>query len=142
MPTAVPFNDNTIDVTDVPVYGSIAAGYPDRVESGAAIGQLQVDVETAGLKRSGAPIFALKVDGESMIEAGIMDGDVVIIEQKEARNGDIVAALIDNETTLKRFIQEPGRPPYLKSENVNYPSFHPVTELMVQGVAKSVVRSL
>lgn len=141
-PNITPFNDNTIEVTDIPVYGNIAAGYPDRVESGAAISQLQVDVHTAGLQRSNHQVFALKVEGESMIDAGIMDGDIVIVEQKEARNGDIVAALIDNETTLKRFIQEPGRPPYLKSENKRYPSFHPVMELMIQGVAKSVVRSL
>ena len=50
--------------------------------------------------------YALKVRGESMIDAHIMDGDVVIMENKPASNRDIVAALIDGETTLKRLVIE------------------------------------
>jgi SOS-response transcriptional repressor LexA len=53
-----------------------------------------------------------------------------------------VAALIDGETTLKRYIQKKSEPPYLKAENKFYPELYPVTELTVQGVAKAVVRSL
>ncbi len=52
-------------------------------------------------------LFMLKVSGESMIEAGILDGDLAIIEKTDsANNGDIVVALIDNEATLKRFFKE------------------------------------
>lgn len=129
------------DVVDIPVYGNIAAGYPDGVEPGGEIGRLQIDVQTAGIRRARRN-FALKVRGDSMIDASINDGDIVIFEHAPAKDGDIVAALIDGETTLKRFIQKPGRHPYLKAENPNYPQLHPVTELVIQGVAKAVVRSL
>jgi len=133
--------EGTTEVTDIPVMGSIAAGYPDRVEPAGEIGQLQVDIQTAssfGRYRS----FALQVRGESMVDADIYDGDSVIVEPREPRDGDIVAALIDGETTLKRYIHKPGEPPYLKAENRLYPELYPVDELCVQGVAKAVVRSL
>lgn len=131
----------SLEVVDIPIYGSIAAGYPDGVESGGEIGRLQIDTETAGIRRSRRS-FALRVRGESMIDVGIFDGDTVIVEQCPPRDGDIVAALIDGETTLKRFISKPGRSPYLKAENRNFPELHPVAELVVQGVARAVVRNL
>ena len=133
--------EGTTDVVNIPIMGSIAAGYPDRVEPAGEVGQLQVDMQTAGSfgrYRS----FALQVCGESMINAEIYDGDNVIIEPREPRDGDIVAALIDGETTLKRYIHKPGEPPYLKAENEIYPELYPVNELCVQGVAKAIVRSL
>ncbi len=129
------------EVVDIPIYGSIAAGYPDGVESAGEIGRLQIDAETAGIRRS-RRAFALKVRGESMIDAGIFDGDIVILEPRPPKNDDIVAALIDGETTLKRFIQKRGKAPYLKAENKVYPQLHPVAELVIQGIAKAVVRNL
>lgn len=133
--------EEALEVVEMPIYGSIAAGFPDGVESGGAVGRLQIDAETAGIRRSRRS-FALKVRGESMVDVGIYDGDTVIIEQCAAQDGDIVAALIDGETTLKRFINKPERAPYLKAENRNYPELHPVSELVVQGVARAVVRNL
>ncbi|HVU38276.1 MAG TPA: transcriptional repressor LexA [Opitutales bacterium] len=133
--------EQSFEVVDIPVYGSIAAGYPDGVEPGGAIGRLQIDVNTAGIRRA-RRAFALKVRGDSMIDAAINDGDIVIFEQAPAKDGDIVAALIDGETTLKRFVQKPGRHPFLKAENPHYPQLHPVSELVIQGIAKAVVRSL
>ncbi|MDP0501714.1 MAG: transcriptional repressor LexA [Verrucomicrobiota bacterium JB022] len=130
-----------VDVVEIPIYGHIAAGYPDGVEPAGEIGRLQIDIDTAGIRRS-RRCFALKVRGESMIDAGILDGDTVIIEQSPPRHLDIVAALIDGETTLKRFIAPAGRAPYLKAENRNYPELYPVSELVVQGVAKAIVRNL
>jgi repressor LexA len=130
-----------LDVIEIPIYGSIAAGYPDGVESGGAVGRLQIDAETAGIRRS-RRTFALRVRGESMIDVGIFDGDTVIVEQCLPKDGDIVAALIDGETTLKRFMNKSGRPPYLKAENRNFPELHPVSELVIQGVARSIVRNL
>lgn len=129
------------EVVEIPVAGAIAAGYPDRVEPAGEIGRLQVDIGSAGFS-SRRRSFALQVRGESMIDAEIYDGDMVIIEPREAKDGDIVAALIDGETTLKRYIQKGGEPPYLKAENKFYPELYPVNELTVQGVAKAVVRSL
>ena len=133
--------ENAIDIIDLPVYGNIAAGYPDGVEASGEIGRLQVDVETAGHHRS-RRCFALKVQGESMVDAGINDGDTVILEQRPPKNNDIVAGLIDGETTLKRFIKKSGCAPYLKAENKLFPELYPVAELIIQGVAKAVVRDL
>lgn len=130
-----------LDVVDIPIFGHIAAGFPDGVETGGEIGRLQIDIESAGIRRS-RRCFALKVRGESMIDVGIYDGDTVIIEQSPPRDGDIVAALIDGETTLKRFMNKPGSAPYLKAENRNFPELHPISELVVQGIAKAVVRNL
>lgn len=131
----------SLDVVEIPIYGSIAAGYPDGVETSGEIGRLQIDVETAGIRRSRRN-FALRVRGESMVDVGIFDGDTVIVEQAHPRDGDIVAALIDGETTLKRFVSRNGRSPYLKAENRLFPELHPVSELVVQGVARAVVRNL
>jgi len=133
--------DGNIEVVDLPIYGSIAAGYPDGVEPSGEIGRIQVDSATAGINRSRRP-FALKVRGDSMFNAGIYDGDIVIVESGEPRNGQIVAALIDGETTLKRYICDPDATPYLKAENPDYPELHPLNEMMIQGLAKAVVRSL
>ena len=75
-----------------------------------------------------------------MIGAHILDGDIVILEDRQtAQSGDIVAALIDGETTLKRYVNERGRP-YLKAENPSYPNLVPAQELRIQGVMTSLVR--
>lgn len=136
---AMPYD--TTDVLDIPVYGSIAAGYPDGVEPGGAVGRLQMDFETAGVRKA-RQAFAVKVRGESMLDAGIHDGDIVIVEKRLAEDGEIVAALIDNETTLKRYIAKAGKAPYLKAENASYPDLFPVSELTIQGVVKALVRHL
>ncbi len=85
-------------------------------------------------------VFALKVRGESMIDAHICDGDTVILEVREPRNGDVVAALIDGETTLKRYVVEGGRP-FLRAENEAFPDLVPVRELMIQGVLVALLRN-
>jgi repressor LexA len=133
--------DKAIDLIELPIYGNIAAGYPDGVEASGEIGRLQVDIETVGHHRS-RHCFALKVQGESMVDAGIFDGDTVILEQRPPKNNDIVAGLIDGETTLKRFVKKSGCAPYLKAENKLFPELYPVAELIIQGVAKAVVRDL
>lgn len=133
--------ENAEEVVSIPLYGAIPAGYPDRVESAGEIDQIQVDIQTAGIQRA-TQSYALKVRGDSMIDAAIYDGDTVIVETGIARDGDIVAALIDEETTLKRFIHKSGEHPYLKAENPDYPSLYPVENLVIQGIAKAVVRSL
>jgi repressor LexA len=136
-----PTGPDVLETESIPVFGSIAAGYPDGVESSGVVDRIQVDQPTSrNLRHRGT--FALRVRGDSMIDAGIFDNDVVIIEPKPARNGDIVAALIDGATTLKRYIDRPGSPPYLKAENAAYPELHPLGELIIQGVASSVVRKL
>ncbi len=138
--TEAPPSDS-LEVIDMPVYGNIPAGFPEGIEQGDAIDRIQVDIRSAGIRRSRRS-FALKVRGDSMIDAGIYDGDMVIIEPALPNDGDIVAALIDGATTLKRFIKPPHKPPYLKAENKNYPELHPVSELVIQGIARSIVRKL
>ncbi len=124
-------------IVDMPIYGAIPAGYADDTVP-ESDGTLSVDVRSMGLTvRSKA--YALKVRGESMIDAHIMDGDHVVLEYREPRDQDIVAALIDGETTLKRFVND-SKKPYLKAENVDYPELHPVEELLIQGVMVGLVR--
>lgn len=122
---------------DIPIYGTIPAGLPaeERQESDGCI---SIDLNTIRLPR-GARVFALKVRGDSMVNAGILDGDIVAMEFKEAKNGDIVAALIDGETTLKRYIVQRGKP-YLKAENPRYPDLIPAQELVIQGVQIALFR--
>ena len=125
------------EVVDIPIYGSIAAGMAEAVEEQKE-GCVSIDVASLGIERN-ARTFALKVRGESMIDAHICDGDTVILEFREPRHLDVVAALIDGETTLKRFIVEKGRP-YLRAENENYPDLIPARELIVQGVMVGLLR--
>ena len=74
-----------------------------------------------------------------MIDAHICNGDTVILEFREPRKGDIVAALIDGETTLKRYLVAKGRP-FLRAENPNYPDLIPAQELIIQGVLIALLR--
>lgn len=125
-------------IIDIPIYGQIPAGYGDDGVPEPE-GQLSVDVRSMGISiRSTA--YALKVRGDSMIDAHIMDGDVVVMEDKPAVNRDIVAALIDGETTLKRLVIE-NRKRYLRAENADYPDLMPLQELLVQGVMVGLIRN-
>jgi len=125
------------EIVDIPIYGMIPAGYGDDTEP-VADGCLSVDTRSMGLARA-ADAFALRVRGESMIDAHILDGDHVVLEKKEPRNQDIVAALIDGETTLKRYLMN-NRKPFLKAENELYPDLIPARELLIQGVMVGLVR--
>ncbi len=128
-------------VVDLPVFGSIAAGFPDGVESGHAVDRLQVNL--GAVDRSAREhTFALKVRGDSMVDAGINDGDDVVVERRPPRDGDIVVALIDGQSTLKRLVRPKSGRPFLRSENRRYPVMHPLEELVVQGVATALVRRL
>ena len=74
-----------------------------------------------------------------MIDAHICSGDTVILEFREPRNGEIVAALIDGETTLKRYVVQNGKP-FLHAENPDFPDLIPARELIVQGVFVALLR--
>ena len=125
-------------VVDIPIYGQIPAGMSTLAEENIE-GHVALDFESLNASRS-ARTFALRVRGDSMIGAHILDGDIVILEDRQtAKSGDIVAALIDGETTLKRYVTERGRP-YLKAENPRYPDLVPARELRIQGVMTSLVR--
>ena len=125
------------EIMDIPVYGEIAAGMAQDVEP-ERDGCVSIDVTSIGLSNS-TKAFALKVRGDSMIDAHICDGDTVVLEMREPRNGDVVAALIDGETTLKRYVVNRGRP-YLQAENEMYPDLIPLSELVIQGVMVALLR--
>lgn len=92
--------------TAVPVLGRVAAGLPILAEENYA-GTLHMD---SAMMPHNAPVFALIVAGNSMIEDGILDGDHVFVRQQpDVRNGDIIVALVDGEATCKRLFREKGR---------------------------------
>lgn len=127
-----------VRITDIPIYGEIPAGMAVLAEQSAE-GHVSLDTANVNASKNGRT-FALRVRGDSMIDAHILDGDIVILEdRKDAHNGDIVAALIDGETTLKRYVVEHGRP-FLKAENPMFPNLVPARELRIQGVMVSLVR--
>jgi len=121
----------------IPIFGSIPAGLPSEATEEAE-GMLELGLEMLRLPAQ-AQVFALRVRGDSMIDAGILPGDTVVLEQREPRPGDIVAALIDGEVTLKRYLLQHGQP-YLKAENPAYPDLVPVRELLIQGVQVALFR--
>jgi repressor LexA len=126
-------------VVDIPVFGAIPAGPPQR-RSQESEGCLTVDVATLNVPPS-PRLFALQVRGDSMTGRHILDGDLVVVEHgRNPKPGDVVAALIDGESTLKTFVQERGRPPCLRAENPRYPQLHPAQELVIQGVVVQVIR--
>lgn len=104
-----------VKLVKVPVLGTIAAGIPIFAEENMD-GEILVDESNIGKGR----FFALRVRGDSMINAGIMNGDLVIIRRQPlAENGDIIAALIDSEATLKRLSLSNGEV-LLLPENEKY----------------------
>ena len=126
-------------LVDIPIFGQIPAGMAAAdIEQSESEGCVTVDIATIGIPRN-ARTFALRVRGDSMIDAHICDGDIVVLEVRQPREGDVVAALIDGETTLKRYLVDNGRP-FLKAENELYPDLIPVAELVVQGTMVALVR--
>jgi repressor LexA len=125
-------------VLNIPLLGSIPAGPPQKSWQEAQ-GCVSVDITTLGIKPT-PRTYALRVKGDSMIGRHILDGDIVVVEHGQTpRNGDVVAALIDGESTLKTFVTEKGKP-YLRAENPRYPKLIPAAELVVQGVMVAMIR--
>ena len=133
--------DGSGGLCGIPLLGMIPAGMPEGMEAG--MGEegrnLFLDPESVPCVRTGKS-FALEVKGDSMIGAGILEGDHVVLEQAAPRNGDIVAALIDGEVTLKRYLLRDGSP-FLRAENPSYPDLIPAAELLVQGVFRALLRT-
>jgi peptidoglycan hydrolase-like protein with peptidoglycan-binding domain len=108
--------------------------------------RLEVGVSNSDVKELqkllSALVFLLRARGESMINAGIYDGDLVIVRPtKEAKHNDIVVALLHDEATVKRFIQIKNRS-YLKAENPDFKNIYPKEEWMIQGKVVGVIRNL
>ena len=125
------------DTSHIPLLGRVAAGFPiEAVESSEYI-----EIPKSMVRR-GAPSFALKVKGDSMVDENISDGDYVIIQkQKHANNGDLVVAIIDNNATLKRFYKK-SEGIELHAANKNYSPIRvqPSSQFEILGVLTGVIR--
>ena len=122
----------------VPVMGNVQAGSPhlaeEHIEEWINLPQTLI--------KSRRDVFLLRVRGDSMINAGIYEGDLVIVRPtKDVKNNDIVVALLHDEATVKRFIQIKNRA-YLKAENPDYKNIYPKEEWIVQGKVVGVIRNL
>ncbi len=125
------------DVAHVPIVGTVAAGTPilaaENIED-------YIDVPLTRRSLREHDLFALRIKGESMIEAGILDGDIILVKKENvARNGEIVVALIGDEATVKTFYQENG---YfrLQPENSTMAPIIVRDELIILGKVVSVHR--
>lgn len=124
------------DTVKIPVLGNIPAGSAVLSEENV---EDWITIEEGRVKHP-EKSFVLKVRGDSMINAGIFEGDYVIASSdKSPKNGDIVVALVDTGSTVKRYMLERGKS-YLKPENENYSNIYPEQELIIQGVVVGVLR--
>lgn len=90
-------------VRRLPIYGEIAAGSARESE------QVELGTLTISKKVVNDPCFGLRVVGNSMVDAGILEGDILIVERGHVKSGEIVVALLDGETTVKRYVRKDGR---------------------------------
>lgn len=126
----------SLDTISVPLIGNVAAGLPTLAEENIE-GHVVLPTDLVGGFRN---TFLLGVRGDSMRDAGILEGDRVLVRSGvEPDHNDIVVACIEGETTLKRFIRRGGGT-YLKAENPAYPDIHPASEWTIQGKVIAVMR--
>lgn len=136
---AVKTNEFQGTLFEAPLFGSIPAGFPAMREQEAE-DKVCIDPAIFGIK---APkkdqLWFLRVTGDSMIDAGIMDGDIVALVRRDPKLGDVVAALVDETSvTLKRMIKERGRI-ILRAANSKYADITP-KRIESQGVMVGLIR--
>ena len=124
------------DIIDVPLHGRIAAGAPIE----AIEGQSSMPVPAALL--GPGDHYALEVSGDSMIEAGIFDGDFALVKRCEsARDGEIVVALVDNEEATLKYLRKEGPMVRLDPANGSYePQVYEAGRVQVQGKLAGLLR--
>ncbi|MCL2022814.1 MAG: transcriptional repressor LexA [Oscillospiraceae bacterium] len=119
---------NEEDLPQIPILGTVTAGRPIL-----AVEQVEKYIPYTGSFRRTDKLFALRVRGDSMIDAAILDGDIVFVYQTpEARDGDIVVALLDDEATVKTFYYEDDGF-RLQPENDDYEPIYCTDELSILG---------
>lgn len=120
----------------LPLFGPISAGFAAPVEEQAEE-MITIDNYLVGDRSS---TFLLRVRGDSMIDAGIFEGDIVIVNRKRTpKINDIVVGVLDGEFTLKRLRRDKGKY-YLQAENPNYPDMYAMEELQTAGVVEGTMR--
>jgi len=125
------------DTVSIPLLGFVPAGGPvapeENIDSWMTFDKSKIPHPK--------DTFMLRVTGNSMIDAGIYEGDLIIADaKKEPRLNDIVIGLVDNENTVKRLVKKDGLF-YLKAENAEYPDIYPILKLEVQGVVIGLIRT-
>ena len=122
--------------SQIPIMGRVTAGMPIL-----AVEDIEGYVPVSESVRRGRELFALRVCGESMINAGILDGDIAVVHRTPvAENGDIVVALIEDEATVKRFYKENGHF-RLQPENDSMEPIYPETVAII-GKVVGLFRSM
>lgn len=121
---------------EVPLLGLVEAGFPTTAEE-STTDTLSIDEYLIEHKEA---TYILEVKGDSMIEAGICEGDLVIVERgKQPRIGDIVIAEVDGGWTMK-YYRKKGNQVYLEPANKNYKNIYPTYDLKIAAIVKGVVR--
>jgi len=130
------YKPHASDEHEVPLIGHIAAGFPILAEENV---ERYVPVPRHLIQTEGR-YYALRVRGDSMINAGIFEDDLVIVRAADrANHNDIIVALIDGEVTVKRFISQ-GQVKYLRAENPVYPDLYPQESFAIQGKVVGLIR--
>jgi SOS regulatory protein LexA len=120
----------------VPLLGTVTAGFPSPAEEELA-DTMTLDEYLITNKEA---TYLLKVDGESIIEAGILPGDLLLVERGvDPRDGDIVIAQVDREWTIKYF-RKRGRTVFLEAANKDFKPIYPIEELKIAAVVRAVIR--
>jgi repressor LexA len=123
-------------IGEVPLLGLVEAGFPTTVEEGL-LDTMNLDDY---LIKDKDTTYLLRVKGESMIDAGICDGDMVIAEKKgEPKDGDIVIALVDGGWTMKYYRNHKGKV-FLEPANKDFQPIYPENQLEVAAIVKGVIR--
>jgi SOS regulatory protein LexA len=118
------------------ILGTVSAGFPSPAEEELA-DTMSLDEYLITNKEA---TYILKVNGDSMIEAGILPGDLLLVERgAEARDGDIVIAQVDREWTMK-YLRKRGTRVFLEAANKEYKPIHPQEELQIAAVVRAVIR--
>ena len=122
---------------EVPLLGLVEAGIPSVADE-SILDTMSFDEYLIG---DPSKTFVLEVKGDSMIEEGIREGDLVIVERKnEPKDGDIVIAEVDGGWTMKFLRKKPGKAVFLEPANRKYKPIYPEQELNVAAVVKGVIR--
>jgi len=120
----------------IPLLGSVEAGFPSPAEE-ELIDTMTLDEYLIQKKES---TYILRISGESMKDAGILPGDMALVERgRQAKSGQIVIAEVDGKYTIKYLIKENGKV-YLKAGNKKYKDIYPEEELKISAVVTSIIR--
>lgn len=126
------------ETVSVPLLGYVPAGGPAMLEERV---EDTISFDVSGLANP-SKCFCLRVEGDSMINVGIFDGDLVLVDTGlKPRNGDVVVALVDQGNTVKTYIEDKvSKKVYLQAENPEYPDIYPMESLEIQGVVIKLIR--